>query len=187
MKKILIGALVGGIVLFVWQYAAWSFLDIHKLEQEPVLANEAAVAAALQGTARGVYWIPGLRQADHKDTESEAHKAWAKKYEAGPIAWISYDPNGKEAMPPKTLAFGAGLCVLIALVVSMMLRGAAIRSYFGRVLFVLGFGLFLAIAMDAQNWLWMNFPLDWTKAWVIDHVAGMGAMGVFLGLIVKPE
>ncbi len=186
MKKILIGALVGGIVLFGWQYAAWRFLDIHKLEQDPVLANEAAVATALKGTLRGVYAIPGLTQAERK-AQGEAYKAWEQKHEAGPVVWINYDPDGKRAMDGKTLGIGAGLCIGIALVVSMMLRGASIRSYLGRVLFVTGFGLFLALAMDAQNWLWMNEPLDWTKAWIIDHVAGMAATGIILGLIVKPE
>jgi hypothetical protein len=69
----------------------------------------------------------------------------------------------------------------------MLLKAASIGSYLGRVLFVAGLGLFLAVAMDAQNWNWMHFPPDWTRGFVLDHLGGMAACGVALGAIVKPK
>ena len=59
MVRILIGALVGGVVLFVWQFATWVFLDLHRLDRDPILANEAEIVKLLEGTEKGAYWIPG--------------------------------------------------------------------------------------------------------------------------------
>ena len=187
MKQVLIGAIVGGIVLFAWQYAAWMFLDLHKLDQEPLLANQTAVAAALKGTKRGVYWIPGITQDEHKDQESDAYKAWDKAHEAGPIVFINYDPEGKPAMSGATMGMGAAVAILMALIMSWMLRAASIGNFFGRFLFVVGFGVFLALAMDIQGWIWMNNPMDWTRGNVIDHVGGAAVLGVVLGAIVKGD
>lgn len=187
MKRVLIGAVVGAIVLFVWQYAAWMFLGIHSMDHEPVLAKEDAVIAALEGTEHGVYWLPGISEADHKDPDSEGFKAWEKKYERGPRASIVYDPEGGTPMSPKVMGMGFVINVFIVLVVALMLRAAGIGSLFGRVVFVAGFGVFTALVMDIQNWNWMNYPNDWTRGFIIDHIAGMAILGVVLAFIVKPD
>lgn len=187
MKQVLIGAVVGGILLFVWQYATWMFLDIHKTDQEPVLANEAAVVSALQGTKRGVYWIPGMTQAQQKKPDSPEYKAWEKKHEAGPIAWIVYDPEGKAPMDGKTMGMGGAAALVIALLVAWLLRTASIGSFFGRFLFVVGLGVLVALVMDVQGYIWMNHPMDWTRGWVIDHVGGMAIVGIALAAIVKGD
>lgn len=185
MKKILIGTILGGIVLFVWQYAAWEFLGIHDMKQEPVLVDEAKVVEALAGNPRGVYWIPGIKQADRKE-QGDAYKAWEKRHEAGPVAFLNYDPAGSTAMNGTTMAMGAAATLLSALMVVLLLSAAGIGSYMGRVLFVTGFGVFLALMMDVQGHVWMNHPMDWTKGNVLDHIAGMAIMGVVVSFIVKP-
>lgn len=186
MKRVLTGALAGGVVLFAWQFASWMFLGIHEFDHEPALRDEAAVVAALAGNPKGVYWIPYCSPADQK-AQNEAYKAFVDRHEKGPIAWINYDPVGKPPMSPKTLAIGGALAIAIAFVAAAMLRAAKISSFFGRFLFVAALGLFLALAMDGQGWNWMNHPLDWTRGFVIDHLAGMAAVGVVLGLLVRPN
>ena len=34
MKKMIIGALVGGIILFAWQFLTWVLLDLHEAQQK---------------------------------------------------------------------------------------------------------------------------------------------------------
>lgn len=185
MKQVIIGGVVGGVLLFVWQFAAWMFLGIHDMEQEPLLKNEAAVVSALSGTARGVYWIPGLERKYHKETESDEYKAWAKRHEDGPRAWIVYDPEGSPPMDAKQMAIGGVVAFLIGLVSAWLLSRASIGSYGGRWVFVLGLGVFAALVMDVQGWVWMNHPTEWARAFVVDHVAGMALVGLALAAIVK--
>lgn len=185
MVKVLIGGLVGGVALFVWQYAAWMMLDLHRLDVEPQLANETAVIEALEGEAHGVYWIPGMSQ--DTEPESEAYKLWESKHQRGPLAFIVYQPEGGEAMPPRTMIIGALISILGALMISWMLRGAAISSYLGRVAFVTGFGIVLAILVDAQMWNWMHYPIDWVKGYALDRIGGMAVLGILLGFIVTPD
>jgi len=187
MKQIIIGGVVGGILLFVWQFATWMFLGIHDQEQEPLLDNEAAVVTALQGTERGVYWIPGLKQEHHEDPESDEYKAWEKKYESGPRAFVVYDPDGAKPMDARSMAMGGGVAILIGLVSAWLLKKASISGFLGRWVFVLGLGVFIALVMDVQGWIWMNHPTDWMRGFVIDHIGGMAVVGLALALIVKGE
>ncbi len=187
MKKVIIGAVVGGAILFVWQFSAWMFLGIHKLDNEPLLGNEAEVAKTLEGTARGVYWIPGMTDADMKDPDSAGHKSWDGRYRKGPRAFIVYDPEGAEPMQAMTMVAGAVFSIVTAFIAALMLHAAGIRSFLGRVVFVAGFGVLMAAAVDLQNWNWSNYPVDWTVGWVIDHIGGMAVAGIPLSLIVKPS
>ena len=52
--KIVIGAGVGAVVLFVWSFASWMIIPWHRMEKLP---NEQQVAAALQENTAdsGVY------------------------------------------------------------------------------------------------------------------------------------
>ena len=186
MQRVLIGALVGGVALFVWQYAAWMFLDVHKLDVNPKLKHEDAVVAALKGEVRGVYWIPGGDQAD-RDPEGEAYMAWEQKHKAGPRGFLVFDPEGGEPMSVQTMGIGAACNILVALIAALMLAGASIRSFFGRFFLVVGIGLIVVLVQDVPNWNWQNFPDDWTRGAIIDHLAGMAIVGFLLALIVRPK
>ncbi len=34
MKKMIVGALVGGLILFVWQFLTWGALNLHEAQQK---------------------------------------------------------------------------------------------------------------------------------------------------------
>lgn len=184
MRRVLLGALVGGLLLFAWTFAGWMFLGIHKLDVEPVLANEEAVVQALAGTERGVYWIPGGSQDAKPD--SDEYKAWEEKHKKGPRGFLVFNPEGAD--PMSTTVMGIGLLVqfLVALIVALILYSASIRSFVGRFLVVLGIGVVVALIMDVQMWNWQDYPDDWTRGALIDHLGGMGLLGIVLGAIVRP-
>jgi len=181
MGRVLVGGIVGGIVLFGWQYVAWMLLPIHHLDVEPMLQREDAVIEALQGEKHGVYWIPGMRQ----DTEpgSDAYKAWEEKHKKGPVGFLLYNPEGGEPMGARQMGIGGALCVLIALVLSVMLRASGAGGI-GRFLLVLGVGIVLVLFMDAQTWNWQGYPMDWTRGHALDHLGGMALLGLVLSMIV---
>ena len=87
MQKLIIGAVVGSLILFVWQFLSWALLDIHGSQlsytpkQEAVM--EALVATNLE---EGDYFI---MRAPHDASEEEAY-AFRDQRLGKPWALISY-------------------------------------------------------------------------------------------------
>ena len=61
MKKTIIGAIVGGIIIFIWQFLSWTVLNTHEAAQQ-YTPNQEAIMAALEANLPddGGYYIPGL-------------------------------------------------------------------------------------------------------------------------------
>jgi len=58
MVKQLIGALIGGLILFFWQFASWSALNIHG-SQNSYTANQSQILEYLSGNLpQGEYFLP---------------------------------------------------------------------------------------------------------------------------------
>jgi hypothetical protein len=47
-------------------------------------------------------------------------------------------------------------------------------------------GIFTALIGHVSYWNWMNFPLDYTVAFVIDNVVGWTLAGLVIAAIVTP-
>ena len=45
MKKLFVGALVGGLILFIWQFLSWSLLNIHLPEMQYTPAQDEILSA----------------------------------------------------------------------------------------------------------------------------------------------
>ena len=43
------------------------------------------------------------------------------------------------------------------------------------------------LVMDVQNWNWMNYPLDWTRGFALDHLGSFALLGIVTGAILKPR
>ena len=83
MKKAIIGGLVGGLILFVWQSLSWTVLNIHKSQTEYTPAQaEILKCLSDSGLPEGSYFIPNVAPtvpADQHQAEMEKNigKPWA--------------------------------------------------------------------------------------------------------------
>lgn len=188
MIRILLAAALGAVVYYVWGMLAWMALPLHT----PTIAglpNEAEVTSLLKGQnlGTGVYTAPMWEtEADMEDPDS----TFTKNHLSGPIYTIYYQREGMVPMGPKVLLTGLALDFAAALVVALLLSCAAsgcCRSYPRRVGFVVGMGVFTALIGHVSYWNWMNFPTDYTIAFVIDNVAGWTLTGLAIAAIVKPD
>jgi hypothetical protein len=166
---------------------AWMALPLHT----PTIAglpNETEVTAILKGQNlnTGVYTAPMWESdADMSDAESKFYQ----NHLAGPVYSIYYQRDGMVPMGPKVLMMGLVIDFLAALLVAMLLAAAAsgcCKSYGYRVGFVVGMGMFTALIGHVSYWNWMNFPLDYTVAFVIDNVVGWTLAGLVIAAIVTP-
>ncbi len=83
MKKQLIATLVGGIILFIWQFLSWAAIPIHKSEYG-YTANQDKIMEALNQnlTEEGTYMLPGVppgasQEQSEASMQSSIGKPWA--------------------------------------------------------------------------------------------------------------
>lgn len=92
MKKLIIGALVGGIVLFFWQFLSWNFLHNSQMKYT---ANQNEILELLEGKLEpGQYMIP---RAPESASQEEAQEM-GNNHIGKPWMQISYHQNFQMSM-----------------------------------------------------------------------------------------
>jgi hypothetical protein len=87
MKKLAIGALVGGIIIFIWQFLSFALLNLHgKAFQYTPKQEEILNSLNSLITEDGQYLVPGLPET----ATSEEHEALMQSSKGKPWAMISY-------------------------------------------------------------------------------------------------
>lgn len=87
MKKLIIGALVGGLILFIWQFISWNFLHNSQMQYT---ANQDEILEMLEGKLEpGQYMLPRMPEG----TSMEDAEAYMSKYTGKRWMQISYHDN----------------------------------------------------------------------------------------------
>ena len=86
MKKQLIATLVGGFILFVWQFLSWSLLNVHGSEMAYTANQDKILENLAQNLEEGSYFMPGVPPG----TSGEAAQAAMEASVGKPWATISY-------------------------------------------------------------------------------------------------
>ena len=184
MKKILIGGIVGGIVIFVWGAVSHMVLPLGETGIKQIPNEDAVIAAMRQSIPEpGLYFFPGMDMS-HKPSDEE-QKAWTAKYTAGPTGILVYHPQGEAPVSPRQLLTELASNVLMALLAAFLLSMAS-GSFGRRVLFVALLGLFSWLSISVSYWNWYGFPTDFSLAEAVDQVVGCFLAGLVLAAIVKP-
>lgn len=96
MNKALVGALVGGLILFIWQFLSWTILPVHSSEMAYTdKQDEILVCLAASGIEDGTYFLPNLAPG----YTSEEYKAYQENMEGNPWALIRYRTEAHTNMP----------------------------------------------------------------------------------------
>jgi len=182
MGRTILGAVVGGVVLFVWGFIFWAVLPFGNQVVLPV-ANEGVVAEVLGQNiaASGVYYIPG-------EGAQEMTEAWQEKHKAGPVVQIFYRREGSDPNGPMFYLRGFGYLLLLALLMAMLLRqtGGQLETYGSRALFVLVAGVFAA-AVGFSGAVWWNQSLNYHLLYAVYNVSSWFFAGLGMAAVIKPE
>src|SRR6185503_2542196 len=83
----IIASIVGGILIFLWQFLSWPVLNLHKAANH-YTPNQDAILAALNTNLpdEGGYIVPGLPE----NASSEDHEKLMKEADGKPWATIQY-------------------------------------------------------------------------------------------------
>jgi hypothetical protein len=184
MKRILIGGIVGGIVVFVWGAISHMVLPTGKMGIKQI-PNEEAVLSAMKASIQepGFYFFPGMDMSRQPTPEEES--AWNAKYLAGPTGVLVYHPTGSAPLSPKQL-INELLSNIVAAILAAFVISHVAAGFGRRALIVTLLGLFAWMSISVSYWNWYGFPSSTTMAEAIDQVGGWLFGGLALAAIVKP-
>jgi len=184
MKQLLIGSLIGGIILFIWSWLAWTLVPIHIGTIQNIDNEEAVITAmSINMDKKGVYVFPAMPESH----DQAAVEEFNQKYQQGPVGMIFYDPQGGDPMPPSQIILGIIIDIIAAFLAGWFLSRstAAAANYLGRVIYIGMLGVFVTLLSHIVNWDWMNYPLDYTTAWSLDTIIGWILAGLGIAAIIN--
>ncbi len=190
-KRIILGGILGGIVLFLWQSVSHLVLPLGEMGIKRI-GNEDGVVAALRQNIQqpGFYFFPAADTTPgmSKGEKQEAMRRAEEKYRTGPNGILIFHPQGGEALSPRQLLTRLEVDVTALLVGAFLLAHVSPLVGFGsRLLFVTLLGLLPGLVVNLPYWNWYGFPTNYTVAQLADHVMGFLAAGLVLAGLVKPR
>jgi hypothetical protein len=175
-RKVLGAGVAGGVALFVWGVVSWMVLPLHRAQLR-ALPDEERVVEALRGAGieRGLYLVPG-----------PGDLGWEEKARRGPRALVAYDPTGS---PPnrmfRPMALALVSSILAGTFSALVLSGSRTQGFPGRILLVLGLGVFAWLLGPAGEWIWLPYPAGHALVTFLDAVAGWAIVGALQTGILK--
>jgi len=175
MKKTILGAIIGGILLFLVQFVTWTVLNLHRSAQQHT-NNQDSVLQYLDSHLQrsGAYLLP-----TYADNASSADKeALMQSADGKPWALINYHKayhvNLVSSLVRNLLVDIVAVWLFAWIVVATGKQG------FGKIFIAslfLGFIIFLNIPYTLHIW----YLTPGLKADLIDALAGWGITGIWLG------
>lgn len=183
MLRILIAAVLGGLLLYAWGMVSWVALPWHE-EAMGSLFNEGPTMEWIgqQVPEPGLYAFPAWPD----PMTDEAYETFEDRHEAGPVGMLVIAEGGP-VMPPTVMASGLGINILTAFIAACLLATAGLRGYATRLGFVIALGLLIGVTADGLYWNWLWMPTDHTLLMMGDRIAGMLLAGIAIAAIVRPR
>jgi hypothetical protein len=190
-KKILLGGLIGGVIVFLVS-AAWHMapglgeIGLKTLPAEGSVL--AALRAAVQEPGFYIFPAPDMSAGRTKEQVKADEAAYLEKYRQGPSGILVYKPGGEGLDFGKLLLRQFFLGLAASLVVAWILAlTAAATTYGTRVLLVLLITLVGALVYDLPAWNWYGFPMSYTIAHSASWLLSWGIAGLAMARIVSVD
>ena len=169
MKKIIIAALVGALILQIWQTLSWAILDIHGSSQTYTANQDKIMEFLGENLDEGFYYLPNVAPGSEANPMEEyMEKPWAQVFYHD-----SYDANmGINSARGFVINF---LCVLLLGWILMKMGNASFQTI---LLASLAVGLIAYFNVSYIYSIWFQTN---TIGNLIDALVSWGLVGAWLG------
>ncbi len=132
-----------------------------------------------------------MQQDDEADPVEQAVAANAEQNQEitlvqGPLAFNLFEQNAEGGRDFRKIGLGLATFLGVALVATLLLTMAGLRSYFARVGFVAALGLFAAVLVACDALFW-NQTWEWAAYKSMFFVSGALIAGLVLAIFVRPS
>jgi hypothetical protein len=168
MGKLVVAALVGGLIVFAWGAIAHMATPLGMAGMS-FLPDEGATIEGLRVSVpkTGMYIFPTAGMNSKNEAEQ---KAWAEKIRRGPSGILVYKAEGMEPMPPRMLIVEFISNVLAAFVAALVV--SMIAGYSRRVFAVLLLSIFAFLSLSVSYWNWFSYPATYIGAELLTEAIG---------------
>lgn len=177
MKKMIIGAIVGGIILFAWQFMTWGALNLHEAQQKYTPKQDSILSYLnSQFSEDGAYMMPTFAPGTSREVMEKEMKAMEGK----PWAQVVYHKS-MPGMSKMFMNMGRNLLVNIFIIWLLCWLLVKIPSPSFATVFIgtLGTGLIVFLHAPYTMHIWYgSFDL---MAHFIDALVSWGIAGLWLG------
>ena len=169
--RIAVAALLGAIVVFVWQFIAHMVLPIgmmgfHQPQNEDVVLQ--AVTTGLPTS--GIYLLPSMDPAKWND--DAAMKAYGEKASKNPSVFAVVNPPPENPMTMTPQLIKQFITNFIGALLAAFVLGAAAFTFGARVIGALAFGIFGWLMNTVPLWNWYRFPTDFMVGGFLEQGIG---------------
>ncbi len=184
MKKLILGALLGGVIAFVWSFISWELIGWHEKPFHRAQSDDAVLAVITANTTlNGMYLFPA---APVNKNDKAAMDAYGVKIKQGPFVFAAVKRDGFGSYP-KALIKQFGSELIGAFLLTWLLMQTAGLSYPRRVLFVAVAGLAASVIVDIPNYAWWGFSRSYTLVSLVDFTIMWALAGLAIAAVVKPR
>lgn len=178
MKKSLIGAIVGGLLIFLWQTLSWTVLDLHRPSQDYTPKQDTIMSFLnSQLDKDGGYLMPNVPKGTSFD---DANKAGEKNMHK-PWAFIQYHKSYEISMNEMLMNMFRGLVASMFMVwLLCWILGKWGKTGFVNVFMACIFtGLIVFINEPYSQYIW--YKIFDVRAHLVDALGSWGLCGIWLG------
>ncbi len=173
MKKLLIGGIVGGLILFIWQFLSWSMLNVHAANFTYTPNQQQVIDCLSANLTDGEYFIPGVPP----DASSEEYAEYQKNAVGKPWAKVNYRSSFNVNMGMNMIR-GFAMDFLAALMLCWILLKIPNVSFVDVLMSSLAVGLIGYFTGPYINNVWFETS---SIGDLIDALVSWGLTGAFLG------
>lgn len=174
MKKKIIGTLVAGVILFIWQFLSWSLLNLHGAEMQYSPNQNTVLTALAENLEEGSYFLPqpaaGTSEAD---ADAEMKEMYGK-----PWATIHFHNSMQDNMSMNMIRGLVTDLVAAFLLVWLLMQFKEI-DFLKAIMASVAVGLIGYFVIPYLNHIWFETP-SW--GYLIDSVVQWGLVGAWLGI-----
>jgi len=178
MKKIILGTLAGGLILFFWQFFSWSLGNLHE-SQMSYTPLEQQLLSCLESSnlPEGEYFIPNKPPST---SQAEYQKIVEQKWMGKPWARIQYHHKFENTMGMNMFR-GLVIDLFSAFLLCMVLVGDPTLNFKKVMMTSLAVGIiaYLTIPYLSSIWFKTNSLPD-----LIDGIVPWALIGLVLGMIL---
>jgi hypothetical protein len=188
--RVILGAIIGGILVFAWSMVSWMVLPYHA-QSIHQFKDEAGLTKVIKEHAEhsGVYVLPFVPGDTLSKPAAEQKSIWEavqKKQQEGPMVFASVALEGTKVSMKTSMIYGLILQIAGAFIISLILRGFCCSGYFCRLFTVSLIGVLVGLLGNAPNLIWWQFSLPFTLICGLDAFIGWTIAGLLMAAIVKP-
>ena len=189
LKSLVLGAILGGLVAFLWSSLSWEVLGWH----ERTMLNfknddEVSAVIASHSVEDGTYLLPGaqLTASMTAEEKKQSQAVLMQKMQKGPIMVAALRRSGFGSFSRALVIQLLSLMAAAFLLTWLLLQTGGL-SYARRVIFLAVAGLAASVIVDLPNWNWWGFSGAYTAVNLADSTITWMLAGLVIAKVARPR